>query len=77
MSLLSRVMGAAARGRAGAAVGGAAVGAALSGRAPRRRRARKRLTNREITELMQLKMLFGARSPIVTLAGLKMLDRGG
>jgi len=60
--------------------GGAALtGATLAGggSAPRRRRRRKRLTNSEITELMQLKMLFGARSPVVTIAGLKMLNRGG
>lgn len=56
---------------------GAAVGAGFAGGGKRRRRRKKRLTQSEITELMQLKMLFGARSPVVTLAGLKMLNRGG
>lgn len=72
MSLLGNIIR-----KGGAVATGAALGAAVAGDKKKKRRARKRLTNREITELMQLKMLFGARSPIVTMAGLKMLNRGG
>jgi len=42
----------------------------------RRRRARHRLTSREIEELMILKSIFGSRSPIITIAGIRMLGRG-
>jgi hypothetical protein len=63
--------------RAGSAATGAAIGAGLASRGGRRRRrARKRLTSSEISELMQLQTIFGKRSPVVTLAGMKMLNRG-
>ena len=42
----------------------------------RRRRKRARFTQKEIQELLMAKMLFGARSPIVTILGIKMLGRG-
>lgn len=43
----------------------------------RRRRSRARITSRELNELFMLKTVFGARSPVLTLAGIKMLGRGG
>ena len=46
------------------------------GRAPRRRRRRKRFTTREVQDLMMAKMLFGSRSPLITILGIKMLGRG-
>lgn len=59
-------------------VGGVGAGALIPGIGkPRRRRRGKRLTDREISELLVIKMLFGARSPILTIAGMKMLNRGG
>lgn len=62
---------------AGTLATGAAIGAGVGDATKKkRRRRRKRLTNSEISELMQLKMLFGARSPIITIAGIKMLNRG-
>jgi hypothetical protein len=42
-----------------------------------RRRRRKRFTNAEITDLFIAKALFGARSPVVTIMGFKMIGRGG
>ncbi len=59
-----------------AIAGGA--GFALGGPgAPKRRRRRKRLTNTEIQELLILKQIVGTRSPLLTIAGIKMLNRGG
>ncbi len=46
-------------------------------RAGGRRRRRKRLTNTEIQELLILKQIVGTRSPLLTIAGIKMLNRGG
>lgn len=43
----------------------------------KRRRRRKRLTNTEIQELIILKTIVGPRSPLLTIAGMKMLSRGG
>jgi len=65
------------------ALAGTVAGDALSGFASsvpggrkRRRRTRKRLTDREISELITLKAIVGQRSPLVLIAGLKMLGRG-
>lgn len=44
--------------------------------APRRRRRRARLTSRELQELILLKSVLGSRSPALTIAAFKMLDRG-
>lgn len=57
------------------AVGGAAIGG-LTGGAPKRRRRRKRITDSELAQLMMLKAVVGTRSPLLTIAGLKMLNRG-
>ena len=43
----------------------------------KRRRRRHRLTTREIEELLVLKQLFGAKSAVMTVAGMRMLNRGG
>lgn len=60
------------------ALGGAGVSLLLGGDGkPKRRRRRKRLTNTEIQELLILKQIVGTRSPLLTIAGLKMLSRGG
>jgi len=58
---------------------GAGLAAGLIGRggSPKRRRSRARITSRELNELFMLKTVFGARSPVLTLAGIKMLGRGG
>lgn len=59
-------------------IGGGVAGALLGGDdKPKRRRRRKRLTNTEIQELLILKQIVGTRSPLLTIAGLKMLSRGG
>ena len=42
-----------------------------------RRRKRPRLTGREIQELLILKQVVGTRSPLLTIAGMRMLSRGG
>lgn len=49
----------------------------LGGGAKKRRRSRARITSRELNELFMLKTVFGSRSPVLTLAGIKMLGRGG
>jgi len=60
------------------AIGGGVTAALLGGAEPKkRRRRRKRLTNTEIQELLILKQIVGTRSPLLTIAGLKMLSRGG
>lgn len=41
------------------------------------RRRRPRLTGKEIQELLILKQVVGTRSPLLTIAGMKMLTRGG
>lgn len=58
---------------------GAGLAAGLIGRGgdKKRRRTRARITSRELNELFMLKTVFGARSPVLTLAGIKMLGRGG
>lgn len=56
---------------------GAAIGSALSGGgSKRRRRRRKRLTASEYQELIMLKQVLGPRNPAMTIAAMKMLDRG-
>ncbi len=61
-----------------AGAGGGALGTLVGpGGSPKRRRRRKRLTNTEIQELLILKQIVGPRSPLLTIAGLKMLSRGG
>ncbi len=91
MSLLGSIVGAVTKigkkifggaGKAGPAIGGAITGASLvsavgPGAAPRRRRSRKRITDRELQELIMLKAVVGPRSPLLTIAGIKMLGRGG
>ncbi len=42
----------------------------------KKRRRRKRITSGEIEQLLMLKTIFGARSPVMTIAGIKMLGRG-
>lgn len=62
----------------GVGVAGALVGEGLvGGRTRRRRRSRKRITDRELQELIMLKAVVGTRSPLLTIAGIKMLNRGG
>jgi len=74
---VSRVAAPAAIGT-GVGVAGALVGEALVGGRPRkRRRGRKRITDRELQELIMLKAVVGTRSPLLTIAGSKMLNRGG
>jgi len=60
-----------------AVAGGLGFGLAGVGDGKKRRRRRKRLTNTEIQELLILKQIVGPRSPLLTIAGLKMLSRGG
>lgn len=43
----------------------------------RRRRRRKRLSDSEISELILLKSILGARSPLLTIFGIKIIGRGG
>lgn len=59
------------------ALAGGGVAALFDGGTKKRRRRRKRLTNTEIQELLILKQIVGTRSPLLTIAGLKMLSRGG
>jgi len=59
----------------GAGVLGGVLGSGGDGK--KRRRRRKRLTNTEIQELLILKQIVGTRSPLLTIAGIKMLNRGG
>ncbi len=61
----------------GAGVAGALIGESISGRPRKRRRSRKRITDRELQELIMLKAVVGTRSPLLTIAGIKMLNRGG
>jgi len=60
---------------AAGAIAGTAASLFGSGRRARRRR-RARFTNKEIQELMIAKMLFGQRSPLITIMGIKMMSRG-
>jgi len=43
----------------------------------KRRRRRRRITSRELEELILLKQVVGPRSPLLTIAGIRMLGRGG
>ncbi len=73
VGVLSRLIG----GRIGAAAAGATVVGAFAGGKPKRRRRRKRITDTEMQELMMLKTVLGPRSPALTIAAMKMLNRGG
>ena len=72
--------GALALTRGGASGGGAIIspttGIAALGKKKRRRR-RRRITARELEELILLKSVVGPRSPLLTIAGIKILGRGG
>lgn len=61
----------AAGGAAGAVLGDVIGGVKTI--APRRRRRRRGFTTKNITDLMILKAAVGPRSPLVLIAGLKML----
>ena len=75
--VLKTIKGKGAGGVVASTAAGAAGGALLGGGGSRRRRrSRKRLTDQEIAELMMLKSIVGPRSPLMTIAGLKMLGRG-
>ena len=42
----------------------------------RRKRSKKRFTTNEIQDLLIAKMIFGPRSPVMTILGLKTIGRG-
>lgn len=73
---VSRVIAPVALGT-GAGVAGSLIGAGIATAPRRRRRGRKRITDRELQELIMLKAVVGTRSPLLTIAGIKMLNRGG
>jgi len=61
-----------------AGAGGGVLGSVVGGPgSQKRRRRRARFTNREIQDLMLLKQIVGTRSPLLTIAGMRMLSRGG
>lgn len=62
--------------KAGGAIVSPVTGGALLGKKKRRRR-RRRITARELEELILLKSVVGPRSPLLTIAGIKILGRGG
>lgn len=75
-STVTRVIAPVALGTAGG-VAGSLIGGGVAASGRRRRRGRKRITDRELQELIMLKAVVGTRSPLLTIAGIKMLNRGG